>query len=482
MRKLWVTLYQAMPPAARSLAATLHGYRLRQWRYAGSERLVEEIEERDRWTERQWAAWSREQLARALHHAATRVPYYREQWAARRRGGDRSSWEDLANWPVLDKDPVRRDPRAFLAEGAVGPLRVSTTSGTSGQAIRIWAAREAARLWYALVEVRWRRWYGFTRHDRWALIGAQMVTPLAERRPPFWVWNGGLRQLYMSAYHLAPETIGHYLDALVRYRVRYLWGHSSALYLLAQEALRRRRRDVELQMVMSAAEPLPGYQRKAMAAAFRCPVRESYGMSEMAAAASECEHGRLHLWPETGWLEAVAGDRPAAPGASGELLSTTFLNRAQPLVRYRVGDVVVLAAPGTRCPCGRRLPILESVEGRVSDCLYGTDGRPVTAAAAEGIFDFETPFTAAQLVQEGLRKVRVRFVADGPLPQSTARTLVGRVRECLGDVEVLLEPTDHIERGAGGKHRAVVCLLPAGERVAPATGAGAAVDGFGGAP
>ncbi len=469
MRGFWVSLYQALPPPARSLAATIEGYRLRHRRYSGAERLVEQIEERDRWTAEQWAAWSREQLARTLHHAATTVPYYREYWAARRRAGDRSSWETLAHWPPLEKDPVRRNPRAFLAENARGRLHVTTTSGTSGQAIQIWAGRETERLWYALTEVRWRRWYGLTRHDRWALVGARMVAPLAQRRPPFWVWNGGLKQLYLSAYHLAPETIGHYLDALAHYRVRYLWGHSSALYLLAREALRRRRRDLELAMVMSAAEPLPGFQRKAIAAAFACPVRESYGMSEMAAAASECEHGRMHLWPETGWLETVVGERPAAPGTPGELLSTTLLNRDQPLVRYRVGDVLVLAAPGARCPCGRGLPILDRVEGRLSDCLYAADGRPVTAASADGIFDCETPFTAVQLVQESLGRVRVRFVADGVVPESVARVIEGRVRERLGEVEVLLERTDHIERGAGGKHRMMVCLVPPGGRTPPAT-------------
>ena len=28
---------------------------------------------------------------------------------------------------------------------------------------------------------------------------------LKQRRPPFWVWNAGLKQLYMSSFHLAPD-------------------------------------------------------------------------------------------------------------------------------------------------------------------------------------------------------------------------------------------------------------------------------------
>ena len=406
MRDYLVGMYHAMPPAVRNLAATAHGYRLRRWRYgAETERLVEEALERDEWSAARWAAWSREQLARTLDYAAANVPYYREQWAARRRKGDRSSWERIENWPVLDKPPVRHGPRAFVALGYPGPLRAETTSGTSGQAIQIWSGRETARAWYALVEARWRRWYGVSRRDRWAVVGSQMVAPLAQRRPPFWVWNGGLDQLYLSSYHLAPENLGHYLDALARHRIRYLWGHSSALAMLAGEMLRRPREGVEPALVMASSEPLLAYQRKILTAGFGCPVRESYGMSEMAAAASECEHGRLHLWPEAGWLEVVDDEgRAVPPGAAGHLLSTGFLNRAQPLVRYRIGDIAALAPPGTACPCGRNLPILEAVEGRIADCLYAADGRPLTAASMEGVFDLDTPFTAAQLVQDTLRR------------------------------------------------------------------------------
>lgn len=459
-----------MPPAVRSLAATVHGYRLRRWRYGGeSERLVDEALERDGWSVGRWAAWSRDQLARTLDYAAATVPYYRDQWATRRRNGDRSSWDRLENWPVLDKPPVRHDPRAFLARGFPGPLRAETTSGTSGQAIQIWSGRQTARAWYALVEARWRRWYGFTCRDRWAVVGSQRVVPFGQRHPPFWVWNGGLRQLYMSSYHLAPENLGHYLDALASYRIRYLWGHSSALVMLAGEMLRRRRTSPELALVMASSEPLAGYQRKILEAGFGCPVRESYGMSEMAAAASECEHGRLHLWPETGWLEVVQGDgRPVPPGAPGDLLSTSFVNRAQPLVRYRIGDIAVFAPPGTRCPCGRNLPILQSVEGRTADCLYAADGRRITAASMDGVFDLDTPFMAAQLVQDTLRRVRFRYVADEQLAPGVAREIVDRVRGRLGDVEVLLEPVAEIERGAGGKHRTVVCRIPDSESVGDA--------------
>ena len=117
-----------------------------------------------------------------------------------------------------------------------------------------------------------------------------------------------------------------------------------------------------LKVVISNAEPLFSYQRKLISQVFGCPVRETYGMSEMVAAAGECEHGRLHLWPEAGIVEVLADDRdePLPNGEVGRLICTGLINEDMPLIRYELGDRgswriprrVVLAAG--RCPsCNR---------------------------------------------------------------------------------------------------------------------------------
>src|SRR5437773_4765625 len=58
-----------------------------------------------------------------------------------------------------------------------------------------------------------------------------------------------------------------------------------------------------MKVVVTSAEPLAANQRAVIAAAFGAPVRETYGMTENVAAASECEAGRLHQWPEVGLTE-----------------------------------------------------------------------------------------------------------------------------------------------------------------------------------
>lgn len=461
------TLYRAythLPPLARSIAASLRGHYLRAWRY-GSEtpRLVEEALEREGWSAARWNAWRGERLSFVLHRAATRVPYYREQWARRRSGGDKASWEYLEHWPVLEKNAVREAPRAFVADDC-DPRRMfhEHTSGTTGTSLDLWWSRATVRAWYALFEARCRTWHGVSRHDRWAILGGQLVTPAGQRRPPFWVWNAGMNQLYMSSYHLAPDLIPHYLDALARYRITYLWGYTSSLYALAQEALRLGRRDLRMAVALTNAEPLFDYQREAIAQAFQCPVRETYGMSEIAAAASECGHGRLHFWPEVGIVEAVDDGQPALPGTPGDLICTGLLNADMPLIRYRVGDRGVLAGAGGTCGCGRRLPLLESIEGRIDDVLYTRDGRLI--GRLDPIFKANLPVLEAQIIQESLDRVRIRYVPAPDFTPPAERSMIERLRERMGQVEVVLEALDEVPRTASGKFRAVICTIPASDR------------------
>ncbi len=371
-------IYHSMPPAFKSFVASTRGLYLRWWRYGNeTEKLVTEALERDSWSHNQWKQWQEKELEYLLHRAATKVPYYRDMWSTRRQAGDKASWAYLENWPILEKKSIRENPAAFVADDCqTRRMFESQTSGTTGTAIQLFWSRKNLQRWYALFEARCRLWYDVSRKDRWAMIGGQLVTPVTRRKPPFWVWNSSLRQLYMSSYHLAPDLIPFYLQALERYRIRYLLGYTSSLYSLALEALRLGYRKHRLTVCIANAEPIHEYQRKAIADAFQCPVRETYGMAEVVSAASECDSGILHSWPDVGVLETLEGneavrDRPA------DFICTGLLNTDMPFIRYRVGDRGLAGKNDSTCSCGRSLPQLDHIEGRVDDVLYTTDGRRI---------------------------------------------------------------------------------------------------------
>lgn len=443
-----------MPPWARNLAASLRGYYLSSWRYdAQTEKIVEETLERDFWSEAKWNGWQSERLGFLLDRAVSSVPFYREQWAERRRNGDESSPQYLENWPILEKQTLRERGRDLVAEDCqISKMYRDNTSGTSGKSVDLWSKEETVKRWYAIFEARCRRWYGVSKDDRWAILGGQLVAPFSQTRPPFWVWNSGLKQLYMSAYHLSPDLTKYYLSALRKYEVQYVLGYSAAIYSLAQEVLRSGFQ-IKLAVAVTNAEPLYEYQRAAIEEAFQCPVRESYGMAEIAAAASECEQGKLHIWRDTGIIEIDPANRDSS--GAGELICTGLINSDMPLIRYRVGDYGRLS--DERCVCGRNLPLLAGIDGRSDDLVYTIDGRHCSHLHL--VLGGNLPIYEAQIIQEKLDRVRILYVPDVGFDDGVLNTLTAKVKSRMGNVEVGYERISHIPRSSRGKFKAVVCGL-----------------------
>jgi phenylacetate-CoA ligase len=470
MNDTLLQLYHSLPASLRAGAASLRGFYLRSWRYGPeTDQLVQEAIDRESWSHDRWKAWQEERLSRLLERAATLVPYYREQWAARRRRGDRASWKYLENWPTLEKNSVKANPSMFVADDCNLRLMFrEDTSGTTGKSLSVYWRMETVRKWYALSEARIRAWNGVSRHNRWAMVGGQLVTPVSQRQPPFWVWNKGLNQLYMSSYHLAPDLVGSYLDAMSRYRVTYLYGYTSSLYALAQAVVESGRQDIGMAVAITSAEPVYDYQRAIIAQAFNCPVRETYGMAEIVAAASECTAGRLHLWPEAGWVEVIEDSRSLPPGASGDLVCTGLMNADMPLIRYRTGDRGTLAGGLEICQCGRTLPVIESVDGRVDDILYTMDGRHI--GRLDPLFKGDLPIQEAQIIQEALDCVRVRYVPTQEFRPHHESVITQRLQARMGRVKVVMEPIAEVPRGPNGKFRAVICNLPKEEKESLKTG------------
>lgn len=454
------SLYGLLPTGLRGAAASGFGWYLRFWRYGRDTKpLVAEALARESWTADEWRQYQGERLVELLNRAATRVPYYRDRWSERRAAGDTSSWKELRNWPVLDKKELRNNPRAFLADD-VNPGRLFrlTTSGTSGTPITTWRSRRTSIEWYALFEARTRLWYGVDRRIPWAILGGQIVAPATQTEPPFWVWNAGLRQLYLSSLHLSQRNVEAYLEAIERYRVRHLYGYASSMYWLATMARDRGLPAPPLAVAVSNAELLLPHQREVISEVFSCAVRNTYGMSEIVAAASECDRGTLHLWPDAGVVEVVDDNGvELGPGEAGGLICTGLLNPNMPLIRYAVGDHGALGASRDHaCACGRTLPSIDRIEGRVTDNLIAADGRRVFWI--NPVF-YDLPIREGQVVQEAMGAFYVNVVPDAGFGDGVEAIIQERMRQRLGEARIEVRRVESIPRGANGKFRAVVNMV-----------------------
>lgn len=451
-------IYRRLPVWGQHAAASVFGLYWHWLRFGpGYERFVTEYAARDHFTTSRWNEWQQERLCTLLSIAANHVLYYRSTWTEHEKVAACAG--RLDQLPLLGKEPLRSDAWAFVRDDVpVGRPHVFHTSGSTGTPIAsIWTTQEL-RNSLALREVRSARWAGVSFTLPRATFSGRMVEPDPASTGPFYRFNFVERQAYLSAFHLRPDTAAKYLDALERHHIQWATGYAVSFYLLAKFALDNHLKVPLLKAIVTTSEKVTPEMRVTMENAFQCRVFEEYSTVENVVFASDCEQGRLHVSPDASIVEILRPDgTPCEAGEVGEVVATCLMREFQPLVRFRLGDLA--AWDPEPCPCGRQMPVLKEVIGRLEDVVVGPDGRQLVRF--HGIFVNQPHVVEGQIVQKSLERITVKVVTAPGFSADDARDIVTRMRQRLGGaVQVEVEVVDRIPRTKAGKFKAVISLLP----------------------
>jgi putative adenylate-forming enzyme len=421
-------------------------------------------------------AYQERALAALRRWAMERSPFYREF----HRGLE---FAPLAALPILDKarlmdafDRVCTDPRVHLADvhahlERAGPGQllldryvVLSSSGSTG-----------LRGHFLFDPAEWIDALGaITRPLAWSAAPRPWTRPRSAFVASTMPGHYSSRIAQDLSTPLAPSLrcdAGWPLDTLVRqlngWQPQILAIYPSVLGPLC-EAQAAGRLHIAPRHIGTSAEVLPAALRQRVREVFGIEVRDTYGATELAPIATECEAGHLHLLEDRAIVEVVdESGRPVPPGETGaQLLLTVLHRRTQPLIRYALGDRV-RELPG-RCPCGRTLRRLAVVEGRIEESLVlpasgGGESVVLHPNLVHGALA-HLPSAGWQLRQGGsaeLPHLRL-LLLDTPLgPASTEATARHALRALLlerGVVPPPLEVTwvEKLPRGASGKAPLVV--------------------------
>jgi len=373
-----------------------------------------------------------------LRHAYATVPHYRETWSCEPH---LKSLGDLKHLPIVTKQDLRGNEDRFLsASFDKSQLLVKRTSGSTGVPLTIYLDEPGKQLKYAttLRSDEWSGWrlgqrvakvWGNPEYRQFGLRG-RLRNALLERA------------VYLDTLHLTDARIDAFVKILKKHPPGLIFGHAHSLYLVAE---RLKPGEVTPNGIISTAMPLHAWQRTVIERAFNTKVTDRYGCEEVSLIASECEaHNGLHINADSVYVEADADSR---------LLVTDLTNRAMPLIRYRNGDVITLSE--RQCPCGRGLPMMESVMGRDADFVVTPSGSMISGISLTENFALKVAGTAQmQIVQETVHHLRIRIVPAREFNDSSRRQIASLVNETFGstmrhDVELI----DAIPQEASGKYR-----------------------------
>lgn len=459
-------LYRHLPIFAQHGAVTVYGLYWNRLRFGGAfEREAAAFRARERFSKAQWDAHVEAQLRNLLVLAFTRVPYYRQAWRGlvTEQQLHRFRIEDLPALPPLEKHIARDDPESLLVDGRPNKRhRIFPTSGSTGTPVNSYWLPEEIQRSLAIREARSCGFAGVSYKQPRATFSGRLVEPDPNSKGPFHRFNWAEKQVYFSAFHLSPGNARQYVQALENHRVVWITGYSNSIYQLAQFALDQDISIPKIKAVITTSEKVTPEMRQVIEQAFSTRVYEEYGTVEDAFYVCENEYGEKLINPDAGIIELVDDHfQPVPAGEQGEVLATGFIRSSQPLIRYRIGDMAVLGNQSPRC--GRNMPVLSEVLGRVEDTVYGPDGRRMVRF--HGIFVNQPRVQEGQIVQESLTHIRARIVPKSGFSEADKRDVIARIQQRLtGDMQVTVELVPHIERSKAGKFRAVICQLSPEER------------------
>ena len=423
-----------------------------------------EFEQSQYWPRQKHLDYQWERLRTLLSYSYENCSYYKDIFDERGLNPESfKGFDDLSRLPILTRDIIF-DQGERLISGSIPAEDIMKfpTGGTTGQQAVMYRDQNSFNEKLAM-EWRHEGWMGRKPCDKTAYFWPAHIDFVEHESFKARIKNRYiLRQLVLNAGTFREDIARGFYDDLLRFNPRYLKVFPASLYIFAEYIESNSLPPLRLRGIMSSGEPLYDFQRTKFESLFGCPVYDMYGSRETGNTASECSaHEGMHLAEETGYVEFLADGKQVEYGQEGEIIITDLTNYAMPLIRYRINDYGI--PMGKTCSCGRTLPLMSTVVGRLQDDIWSPDGTRHSGnvlgfhltVGEEGIVIGQTQF-----VQKSLTDFHVR-ITDRPEPTPEMfEYLTRRMKDILGDgINVTFEVVDNIPREKSGKIRYVKCEI-----------------------
>ena len=402
--------------------------------------------------------WTR--LKRLLEHCYREVPYYQRQW--RELGitpDDIRSLEDYARLPTLTKADIRSHGEDLKAISWRDRMLYKNTSGSTGEPLRFGYNRESNDRRTAVM-FRGYGWAGAPPGRRSLVLwGGGLGNPPLTRRWKDQLYHAAFGRRLVNSFHMTEANMGTYADMIDRHKPEILLGYFGPLLKLAKWLLENGRRVHPPRAFIVNGEAMHEFEREIIEQAFGCTVYNTYGCREFMMVAGECDqHHGMHVNMDHLVVERVAPEGADLDPLTGEAIITDLFNYGMPFIRYATGDLIT--ASTDQCPCGRGLPLISQVEGRLLDAIRTPDGRILPGM----FFPFllkEVPGVAQyQIVQRRLDRLDLNLVRGKAFNDDSLAMIHREIRKVLGDsIEVNCQFVDTIPLTRSGKTRLTISEL-----------------------
>ena len=398
-----------------------------------------------------------------VRHAAHTVPHYRDLFRDERIDPrDIKTAADLDRLPLLDKSTIWRAPERFLSESYSAKNALPLiTSGSTGKPLTVYHDYNSL---FANIA------YG----ERERAVVAKLAGS-GVRREVLLMYRGSTFGKVLDFYQHATfipvrpnrlfisiaDPIDKVVAAINQFQPDVIIGYANYVEMMFRTVAARSLKLHVPRLVIYGGEVLSTPGREFILKRFGTRISSLYNAVEAFKIGFACESGDdYHLHADLCHVKIVdPAGQTIADGQKGEVVISNLVNRATVLLNYRLGDV---ASKITRsCACGRTLPMLTNIEGRLEDVLTLPDGSFVHPLNFWGIFKSKPEVLRYQVIQHTADTFDLRLVtADRSTYERLLPSILDASHALLGS-SARIEPSYHedLEASGPGKFRAVVSAL-----------------------
>ncbi|HOD17349.1 MAG TPA: phenylacetate--CoA ligase family protein [Candidatus Cloacimonadota bacterium] len=411
------------------------------------------LEKSEFWSSEQIKEYQLKKLKEIISHAYNTVPYYKREWdKIGFKPEDIKVLEDIKKIPLLNKETVQKYEDEFISNlYKKENLQLIFSGGSTGVPATYFDERDINGIERAFIYSQWKR-VGYDVHK------VNRVAMLRGLRPSHGIYEIRGNNLIMSSYFDQHTDLQEYIDIIQKFNPDFLHVYPSSIFILAQFILENNIKInlSKLKAILSASENLYNYQKEIIQRAFGVRVFDFYGHSEGACLAGECEISSLyHIFPQYGYAEVLdtQGNEVLGQDGKGELVATSFIRKAMPLIRFNTEDIIITTAE--RCSCGRNFMVFKDVEGRTQDYLVTKKGRLIPGNVllpyeVLNIFDNTLKY---QFYQDKRGYCKFIVVKKPGYTSLDEENILRELRkELTDDMQIEIEYVDEIPRTSSGKH------------------------------
>lgn len=300
---------------------------------------------------------SEERLSSLLKWAYRNSPFYKKAMEAIDFNPENGiDWTKFRQLPVVSKsDLINYNSDIQVNPASFEKIFYCESSGTSGQVLSF-IRDENWDSFIRAAQLRGYSWYGIKPWDF---------------NIYFWGYNLGFLKrlkLRLMDFLVNRYRIFNYDESSLkklRKKARnasYIEGYSSMVYEMAKLIPSEGVSFPRLKMVKGTSEKIFPHYLAEVRRAFKLDMISEYGAAEAGIIAFECPKGTMHIVEEGVYVEV---------SESNEIIVTNLVSNSFPIIRYSLGDAVILGAQEEFCTCGRNHRVIKEVTGRVGKNILG---------------------------------------------------------------------------------------------------------------